>query len=418
MLQTPLQPSTGRLSHLDWLRIIVVAMLIPFHAAMTFTPFAWYVNNPQSNLFLQGFVSVIDKYQMELLFFVAGIATFFSFGVRTWRAYLKERLLRLVVPLVFGMLVIVPPCYYFAGLYNHNFFPVESPIFEHNYWRWFVNDWLKISLPFQNGFSAGALWFLWYLVFITFALFPALYFIYKKYRGALATKFSGFFAKPGSVLIFAIPIILLQVLAEWQWTIGGVNYRVVGWIMTGDFQVLYYAAFFVLGFLLYANEGVKKGIDRSGLMSIIGAVITMSLYLMITFPEWNKSVMGEWFWTTFKDNSWHAAGRVIFNVLLAVTTWSWIIAILYLGRRFLDFSNRFVKWGNDAVLPIYIVHSTFIAVLSYFIVRWSTPILWKYLAIVILTYIGSLAFLELFKLTSFTRFLMGIRQQKKGKSPT
>ena len=103
----------------------------------------------------------------------------------------------------------------------------------------------------------------------------------------------------------------------------------------------------------------------------------------------------------------------MFNTLLAFTTWFWIIAILYLARKFLNFSNRFVKWGNDAVLPVYIVHSTIIVGLSYFVVKWNTPIIWKYLFIVALTYVGSITFLEIFKLTNVTRFLMGIRLKKK-----
>jgi len=414
MQQPQLQISTNRLSHLDWLRIIVVAMLIPFHSAMTFTPFAWYVNNPTSNNFLQGLVAILDKYHMELLFCIAGVATWFSFSARTWGAYLKERFMRLVIPLIFGMLVIVPPCYYFAGLYVHNRYPFLYPFFEHNYWRWFVSDWLKIVTPVQKGFSAGALWFLWYLVLFTFIMFPLLYFVYKKCKNCVMFRLVSFCEKPGVIFLFIIPIALVEVLTQWKWTIGGHGYRIIGWMMAGDFQVLYYLLFFIFGFIIYSNSYTQKSIDKSGIVAIIGAVITMTLFMFVTFPVWNKSVMGEWYWTTFKDVTWHSAGRIIFNVLLAFTTWFWIIAILYLARKFLTFTNRFVKWGNDAVLPVYIIHSTFIAILSYYIVtRWHTQIIWQYLVIVAVTYMGSILFLELFKLTNVTRFLMGIRLKKK-----
>jgi len=402
-------PTTGRLSHLDWLRIIVVAMLIPFHSAMTFGTGGWYVLNSVPNDALRALVWVMDKYHMELLFFIAGAATWFSFSNRGWGGYLKERLLRLVVPLVFGMLVIVPPCYYFAKLHFDQLFR----LFDHNYWTWFVNEWLKTATPLQDGFRAGALWFLWYLVFYTFVLFPLLYFIYKKCKNLKMPRLGSFFEKPGAVFLFVIPIALVEVFARWKWTIGGESYRIIGWVITGDFQVLYYILFFIFGFIIYSNSHTQKSIDRSGIISIIGAVLTMTFYMFIVFPGWNKSVLGEWYWVTYQDVTWHSAGRVMFNILLAFTTWFWIVAILYLGRKFLKFSNRFVAWGNDAVLPVYIVHSTFIAVASYYAVQWNTAVIWKYLYIVGVTFVGSWVFLEVFKLTNVTRFLMGIRFKKK-----
>ncbi len=107
------------------------------------------------------------------------------------------------------------------------------------------------------------------------------------------------------------------------------------------------------------------------------------------------------------------AGWVMAQILYACTTWTWIIGILYLARRFLNTRNRFVEWGNSAVLPIYILHSTFIAVLSYYVVQWQRTVFPKYITIVVLTYIGSILVLQLSKTNNITRFLFGIRLKPK-----
>jgi len=128
------QIETGNVSErradLDWLRILVVLMLIPFHTAMTFAPYPWYLRNDTLNLATMGLIVVLDQYHMELLFLIAGVATWFSLGVRTGTGYLVERLKRLVVPLIFGMLVLVPPCYYIVALhfyhYDGSFFQLVS----------------------------------------------------------------------------------------------------------------------------------------------------------------------------------------------------------------------------------------------------------------------------------------------------
>ena len=407
----PLQPSV-RLSHLDWLRIFIIAILIPFHTAMTFAPYGWYVrNNPISNAAM-GLVQFQDKYHMELLFFIAGVATWFSFGVRGWGKYLLERLQRLVVPVIFAMFVIVPPCYYIAGLHFDRLFRITYG----GFWDWYTTAWLPSMTPFSSFWGvaprAGALWFLWYLVLYTFALFPLFSFIYRKAKDTCLPKLAGLFEKPGAIFLLVIPIALVLIFLPWKWTIGGDSYRIVGWMLTGDFQVLYYVIFFTYGFLLYASPRFQRGIDRSGIIAIIIAAVTMTLCFLLTFPEWNTSVWGTQFWTRYKGEPF-TAGRTMFNILLALTAWSWIVSVIYLARRFLNRAGGFVRWANDAVLPVYIVHSTFIAVFSYYVVQWRMDVLPKYAIIVVLTYIGSIGWVQLAKLSNPTRFLMGIRLKKK-----
>jgi len=412
MQEIQLSQPVGRLTHLDWLRIIVVGMLIPFHTAMTFAPYAWYIRNPQLNLATQALVQVLDKYHMELLFFIAGVATFFSFGTRGWKGYLPERLKRLVVPLVFGMLVVVPPCYYYSQIFFYPLFHLTYPTL----WDWYTKYWLaKAITPFNIYFggttvNAGALWFLWYLVLYTFVLFPLLFLIFRKAQDRFIPRLAAFFEKPGMLFLPVIPIMLVNVFSQWKWIIGLHSYRIIGWTITSDFQVLYYVLFFIFGFFMYSHARFGKGIDKTGPFALPVAAATMTVFMLLVFPTWDKAPLSQFWYRLHGEPG--TRGFIISQCLYALTTWSWILSILYLARKFLNKNNRFVSYGNEAVLPVYIVHSTFIAVFSYFIVKARMDVLPKYVIIVALTYICSLGILELIKLTNPTRFLFGMRLKR------
>jgi hypothetical protein len=204
---------------------------------------------------------------------------------------------------------------------------------------------------------------------------------------------------------------LVNVFSQWKWTIGLHSYRIIGWTITGDFQVLYYVLFFVFGFFIYSHERFGKGIDRTGPFALPVAAAAMTVFMLLVFPTWDKSVLHQ-FWYTLRGEP-GTRGFILSQCLYALTTWSWILSILYLARKFLNKSNRFVSYGNEAVLPVYIVHSTFIAVFSYFIVKARMDVLPKYVIIVVLSYVCSLATLELMKLTNPTRFLFGMRMKRK-----
>jgi len=384
----------GRHHYLDWLRVLVVLMLIPFHTAMTFAPYAWYLRNDQLNDATIGLIMVLDKYHMELLFLIAGAATFFSLGVRSGGQYVSERLRRLVVPLVFGMLVVVPPCYWVAA--------VHFAAYDGSHLSWYLT-FLKQSLtPFQEEFHAGALWFLWYLVLYTAALFPLFWLVRRKAPDRLFRGLGRFFSWPGAILVFVIPTALVEIYPSW--------------IITSDFQVFYYVIFFFAGFFLFSHAGFMKGIDHTGPIAIAGAIITMTLYMLLVFPEWRQAVLGPWFWTRYHGEP-GTAGYVVFRILISFTTWFWLVAILYLARRFLDFGNRFLRYANDAVLPYYVIHSTPIAVIGLYVVQWDMDVLPKYVINTVLAFLATAAIYEVVRRTNVTRFLFGMRLRRRQEGP-
>jgi len=371
--------------------VLVVLMLIPFHTAMTFAPYPWYLRNSELNQATQGLINVLDQYHMELLFFIAGAAAFFSLGVRSGKGYAVERLRRLVIPLVFGMLVLVPSCYWVAD--------VQFSGFQGSFFEWYPTFLRQSLTPFHDNFGPGALWFLWYLVLYTALLFPVFLLIRRKFGETLIPRLAGFFEKRGALFLLVIPVALVEMYSTW--------------IIHRDFLVLYYVIFFVCGFFFFSDARFQRGIDKSGPIAIVGAIITMTFYMLLIFPQWNTSVLGPAFWTNLsgEPGTW---GYIIFRILISFTTLFWIIAILYLARRFLNFSNRFLRYGNEAVLPYYLIHSTPIALIGLYVIQWDMGVGPKYAINTVLAFLATVGLYELIKRTNVTRFLFGMRLKKPG----
>lgn len=100
-------------------------------------------------------------------------------------------------------------------------------------------------------------------------------------------------------------------------------------------------------------------------------------------------------------------------LVAGAATWFWVIGILYLAKRFLNFSNRFLQYGNDAVLPYYIIHCTPVAVIGLYVVQWDMDVLPKYIINTILAFVATVVLYELIKRINVTRFLFGMRLKKK-----
>lgn len=86
---------TKRLYYIDWLRVIVILLLIPFHAALTYLRYgSVYVKEPVSGLAAVPFLIVevpLGDFFMTILFFVSGMASFYSFKSRGTGCYIGER---------------------------------------------------------------------------------------------------------------------------------------------------------------------------------------------------------------------------------------------------------------------------------------------------------------------------------------
>lgn len=98
----------NRRHDLDALRAVAMLLGIVLHAALSFAPIPWTINDNQQSEFYEVIFAVIHGFRMPLFFLISGF-----FTAMLWRRYglrglIKQRLKRIVLPLVAGLLTIVP----------------------------------------------------------------------------------------------------------------------------------------------------------------------------------------------------------------------------------------------------------------------------------------------------------------------
>ena len=101
-----------------------------------------------------------------------------------------------------------------------------------------------------------------------------------------------------------------------------------------------------------------------------------------------------------------------------LATWGWIIGLLWLGGRSLNFTDRFLAHVNEMVLPFYILHQTVIVGVAYFIVQTGLAIPLKYGITAVVSFAVIVALYELIvRRVGVLRFLFGMRKKKAAAEP-
>lgn len=149
-----------RLHHLDWLRALCFALLTPYHAAIAVQVWPFFSAYSVESAALRWFMDLVAPWRLPALFFTAGAAALAVLQKSPdLRDFLRQRRDRLLYPLLFGMLVIVPPMVYVERVWNGA---------RYSGYLDFYPDFFRGLYPAGN-FSWHHLWFLAYLFVISAA---------------------------------------------------------------------------------------------------------------------------------------------------------------------------------------------------------------------------------------------------------
>jgi hypothetical protein len=65
------------------------------------------------------------------------------------------------------------------------------------------------------------------------------------------------------------------------------------------------------------------------------------------------------------------------------------------GLRWLDFSNRWLRYGQEAILPFFVLHQPVIIVIAFFVVQWPADIAVKLPVVVVSSFVVAVGLYEL-----------------------
>lgn len=339
-----------RIYYIDTLRILAILIVFFFHTSHFFDPMYWHVKNPVKSESVLLFLGFVNLWIMPLFFFLSGASGMFSIN-KSFKSYVTNKTLRLLVPYVVGVLLLIPPQKYVEGLSNHTF---SGGFFD------FLGYYFSGGIfHYPMGFNVlwiGAisyhLWFLGHLLIISIVLYPLMRWINRNGEALLngICRFTNF--KGGALLMF-IPIAISRVLLKKHFP----DY-------TGWSDLAMYAFYFFWGFIYTSHEGLRQTVSRSQYVALgIGSILSILYYLSFSMKE---TWMGQLF------QNYNVYGFYLFQESAgALVTWSWLVFIVAMGIKYLNREWKYRQSLNEAVLPFYILHQTVLLLIGYIVVQWN-----------------------------------------------
>lgn len=173
--------TTERRHDIDWLRVLAIGLLLIYHIAIIFQPWAMFVGfitseQPLKNVWKP--MTMLSVWRIPFLFYVSGMGLYFAMKKRNFRQLISERTKRILVPFIFGIVAIAP---------------LHFLIFQKFY-----------HLPLSYYPHAGHLWFLGNIFLYVLVLSPLFLYLMKKEAGKFRKGLSSFMNKPLGPLTISV----------------------------------------------------------------------------------------------------------------------------------------------------------------------------------------------------------------------
>jgi glucan biosynthesis protein C len=370
---------------LDWLRVLAFSLLILYHTGMIFVGWKFHLMSRPSSPALELPMEFLNQWRMPLLFVISGVGVAFALSRRTAGQFVAERLQRLLLPLVFGMLVVVVPQVYYERLAQGASYTSLLDFYPH---------YFEGTYP-KGNFTWNHLWFIAYLLPFSLLSLPIFLQLRKPYAQAMLAKLDRWLSRSGNVLLFALPLVLIQLLLRPYWP--DTRNLVSDW-----FNFAFYLTLFLYGYLLGPLAGFWQAAERLRYVALALGLAAFSFY----------------YWGD--DYYYELLGDAIKRSVEAFNCWCWILVCVGFGRRYLNRKSPLLQRANEAVYPFYILHQTVLICLGYYVLQWPASNAAKFLIISVGTF-GLTLFLYVALVQRFTvlRMLFGLKPAApaKGKQP-
>ncbi len=365
--------SKERRYDLDWWRVISIFAVYLHHIGMPFNGDDFHIMNEDSSKLLDDVMVFFEQFRLPMLFLISGVGTVFAFQKRNWIQFIKERSSRLLIPLFFGVLVIVPPQTFFE---NFSFFNSYFDVYGKSF-----------------SFEVNHLWFLENLFFLSIFCIPVILFFKGKRFKEVLSALEKLSSKKYGMFLWVLPLIIIKVISKKYFPTDSKD-------IINLSSSLFYGYFFIAGILIHQSEVIWNALQKYRLfnlkITIVSVIIFYSYYF---FPEqWMpKGVSNVILWD-------------IWYIVSTILSWCLIITALGYGQKSLNKKSAILPKLNRAAYPFYIVHQTVIVGVAYYVVQFEWSIFSK---IGVLFIISSMIILVLYRLLIFpfkiTRFLFGMK---------
>lgn len=298
---------------IDNLRWSCILLLVPFHAAMAYNSwgeqnYIWFAESKPLSMF----VILISPWYMALLFVLAGMSARYSMEKRTIKEFIRERVKKLLFPLLFGLLTIIPVMTYYADVFWNGY---SGGFFSH--YAVFFTRFTDMT-GYDGGFTPGHLWFLLYLFLIS-VLSLGIICLQKRFWKVKQEDYLAGINIGAIYLLGLLPAVFKPVL-----DIGGKS--------IGAFFSL-----FLLGYYILSQEEVLAQIKKYRVLSLL---IFLAADILDAY------------WFLYCEQ----ADERLNTAVMQIALWTGILTALGFGSQYFDTSGKIARWLTGISFDFYIWH--------------------------------------------------------------
>ena len=369
---------------MDWLRIGAFQLLIRYHVGMAFVPWGFSVKMTPPIDWTVIPMFLTNPWRLSLLFVVSGFASAALLDRNaSVGGFIRSRLARLGIPLLFGMAVIVTPQPWVELVTQHGYTHGFGYFLLHDYYRPQAIDGVIVPTYMH-------LWFVVYLLAYTL-LWGAL----LKLPDALVSPI-----KRGAERVLASPALLPFGIAAF-FLIR--NFVAPGWsdnhMLINDWSAhLSYFLAFLFGVLLRRSESVRASVGHWWKVAGVAALL-----------GWGYISWGEMAYPGMTPMPYPLG--LIYRIARATEGWGAIVALVGLADRHWNRDGQWRPMLAEAVFPFYIIHQTVIIVVGYWLLGTPTTGLERFLILVVATIAGCWAFYLAGRSIEPLRPLIGLKRR-------
>jgi glucans biosynthesis protein C len=361
--------------YLDWIKVLAMMIVFLYHCSMFFNSFDWHIkNNTINHTYVEFFSLLVGNWIMPIFFVLSGMSTYYALKRRNSTSFMKERLLRLGIPLLLGIFLLSPPQVYIERITNHQF----NGSFMQFYPHYFDGLYLEIGGTGNFAFFGHHLWYLLMLLLFSGITLP---FFLKTRTEAARKEFT--------ILHYLFIPIPLSIAAL---TVNSI-------VNLGSWGIIFYLLLYISGFYFFARESLRQFVRKTGLLAGGLSILFTAIYLYWVIFYGFPLITGV---------SW-----AIFMIVRVILVWNTLFFMLFLGDKYLDFTNRTLKYASEASMPFYILHQPIIIVIGYFIYSIDWPIPLKIIVLISLSFALIMCIYHfMIRRVNYLRLLFGLKEIK------
>jgi surface polysaccharide O-acyltransferase-like enzyme len=329
---------------IDALRALAFALLILYHLGMVYV-FDWgyHVKSSYQAEWLQWPMIFVNRWRMDLIFLISGMACAFMLKPAESGRFLLSRSWRLLLPLVFGMAIIVPIQPYAQGVMNGLVHPGFGQFLIDYYGG---KPWPRDAF---DGWEQGVTWnHLWYLAYL-WVYTIALTLLAKPLESKIGRRVRSLLTDLRGAALMILPILpfCLFTLTLQQ------RFPDTGDFVHDWYRNPMYFTVFLYGYFIARDSGFWAEVLRLRRASLITALSLFALRIVLVaalsddIPAWLQIV-----------------GLVLRNLYM----WTMLLAILGWAHALLNKPFRWLPWANESVYPWYVLHQSLIVGLAYLLI--------------------------------------------------